>query len=89
MTQFAEDADLIVIGIDEVSKAANQGAVKTLLLADILIRGTSKEHKLKIEEIIANVEKSGGEIDIMSTNNITGEHLVGLGSIVGILRYKF
>ena len=44
--------------------------------------------KLRIEEIIENVENSGGEIDIMSTENIAGEQLVNLGSIIGILRYK-
>jgi stalled ribosome rescue protein Dom34 len=53
-----------------------------------MIRGTSKAHKLKIEEIITNVEKSGGTVNIMSTENITGERLVDLGSLVGILRYK-
>jgi protein pelota len=88
MTQFAEDPDLIVIGIDEVSHASERGAIKQLLIADILIRGTSKKNKLEIEEIITNVENSGGEIDIMSTENITGEELVDLGSILGILRYK-
>ncbi|MFX1328072.1 MAG: mRNA surveillance protein pelota [Promethearchaeota archaeon] len=88
MTQFANDADLIVIGLDEVSKASDQGAIKELLIADVLIRGTSKENKLKIEEIITKVENSGGEINIMSTENITGEQLVSLGSILGFLRYK-
>ncbi len=53
-----------------------------------MIRGASKEKKLKIEEIITNVENSGGEISIMSTENIAGEQLVNLGSIIGILRYK-
>ena len=89
MTQFAEDADLIVIGIDEVFIASEKGAIKELLIADILIRGSSKKKKLKIEEIITNVEDAGGEINIMSTETITGERLVGLGSIIGILRYKF
>ena len=89
MTQFAEDADLIVIGLAEVSKASEKGAIKQLLIADVLIRGSSKENKLKIEEIITNVENSGGEINILSTENITGEQLVDLGSIIGILRYKF
>ncbi|MFW9998924.1 MAG: mRNA surveillance protein pelota [Candidatus Hodarchaeota archaeon] len=88
MTQFANDADLIVIGIEEVSEASERGAIKQLLIADLLIRGSSKKHKLKIEEIISNVENSGGEINIMSTENITGEQLVNLGSIIGILRYK-
>ncbi len=89
MEQFAEDPDLIAIGVDEVGLAAKQGAIKQLLLADILIRGTSKKGKLKIEEIITNVENSGGTVEIMSTDNIPGEQLVGLGSIIGILRYKF
>ena len=52
------------------------------------ISGSSKKLKLKIEEIISSVENSGGEINIMSTENITGEQLVHLGSIIGILRYK-
>ncbi len=88
MSQFATDADLIVIGLDEISPASERGAIKELLIADILIRGSSKENKLKIEEIITNVENSGGIINIMSTENITGEQLVNLGSILGILRYK-
>ncbi len=89
MTLFATDADLIVIGLDEVSEASEKGAIKELLIADILIRGTSKKNKLRIEEIITNVEDSGGQINIMSSENLTGEQLVGLGSIIGILRYKF
>ncbi|MFX1601574.1 MAG: hypothetical protein ACFFB6_13345, partial [Promethearchaeota archaeon] len=88
MTQFADDADLIVIGVDEVYEASEKGAIKELLIADVLIRGSSKKNKLKIEQIITNVEDTGGEINIMSTENITGEQLVGLGSIIGILRYK-
>jgi protein pelota len=89
IAQFALDADLIVIGIDEVSRASERGAIKQLLIADIMIRGASKDHKLKIEEIITNVEDGGGEIYIMSTENVAGEQLVNLGSLVGILRYKF
>lgn len=88
LTQFALDADLIVIGIEEVSNASERGAIKQLLIADIMIRGSTKEKKMKIEEIITNVEDSGGEVHIMSTENLTGERLVDLGSIVGILRYK-
>ncbi len=74
--------------MNEVSQASERGAVKQLLIADVMIRGASKENKLRIEKIIENVENSGGEIDIMSTENIAGEQLVNLGSIVGILRYK-
>ena len=88
MTQFANDADLIVIGFNEVYEASKRGAINQLLIADLLIRGSSKKQKLKIEDIISNVENSGGKISIMSTENITGQQLVDLGSIIGILRYK-
>ncbi|MHA1932569.1 MAG: hypothetical protein ACW96X_08535, partial [Promethearchaeota archaeon] len=88
LTQFSLDADLILIGLEEVSEASERGAIKQLLIADIMIRGASKEKKLKIEEVIANVENSGGEINIMSTENTAGDQLVNLGSILGILRYK-
>jgi protein pelota len=88
INQFALDADLIVIGLDEVSEASKRGAIKNLLIADVMIRGVSKDHKLKIEEIITDVENAGGTINILSTDNITGEQLVDLGSLVGILRYK-
>jgi len=86
--QFSSDADLICIGLEEVYEASERGALKQLLIADIMIRGASKDKKLKIEEIITNVEKSGGEINIMSTKNTAGEQLMNLGSILGILRYK-
>jgi len=88
IAQFALDADLIVIGMDEVSSASERGAIKQLLIADVMIRGASKDHKLKIEEIITNVENAGGAINIMSTENVAGDQLVNLGSLVGILRYK-
>ncbi|MHA1292175.1 MAG: mRNA surveillance protein pelota [Promethearchaeota archaeon] len=87
-TLFSKDADLIVIGFDENLKASERGAIKHLFIVDILIRGTSKENKLKIEKIITNVEKAGGNIDILSSEHPTGQQIIDLGSIVGILRYK-
>ena len=50
--------------------------------------GSKKEEKLKIEEIITSVEKSGGSINILSSEHPTGQQIADLGSIVGILRYK-
>lgn len=85
---FNTEPDLISIGIDENSKASESGAVKQLFVADLLIRGTSKTQKLKIEQIITNVENSGGEVDIISSQTSTGQQIIDLGSIVGILRYK-
>lgn len=88
-TILASDADLIVIGFNEVSVAAKRGAIKELFCVDILIRGASKNSKLKIEDIIKNVENSGGKVNILSSKHSTGQQIIDLGSIIGILRYKF
>jgi len=85
---LATDADLIVIGFNEVPAAAERGAIKELFCVDTLIRGASKESKLEIENIITNVENSGGSIHILSSEHPTGQQIVDLGSLVGILRYK-
>jgi protein pelota len=89
MKMLATDPDLVAIGMDEVSTAAQMGAIKLLLLVDLMIRGSSKENKLKIEEIITNVENTAGEVEILSSQHTAGEQLMDLGSIVAILRYKF
>ena len=88
LTLFSTNADLIAIGFEEILNASERGAVKELFLADVLIRGSSKENKLKIEEIITNVEKSGGRVNILSSEHSTGQRIVDLGSLIAILRYK-
>lgn len=85
---LATAADLIVIGFNEVPAAAERGAIKELFCVDTLIRGASKENKLEIENIITNVENSGGNINILSSEHSTGQQIIDLGSLVGILRYK-
>ena len=89
LSTLSTDTDLIVIGLKEVSNAAEKGAIKELFLTDELIRGTSKTHKLKIEKIITDVENYGGTINILSSKHPTGQQIIDLGSLVGILRYKF
>ena len=88
LTLFNTDADLIAIGFEEILNASEKGAIKELFLADVLIRGSSKEDKVKIEEIITNVENSGGRVNILSSEHSTGQQIVDLGSLIAILRYK-
>ncbi len=88
LAQLSIDADLVVIGFDEVTKAATAGAIKQLFVADVLIRGVSKEKKLQIEEVITNAENGGARVDILSSEHPTGQQIIDLGSLVAILRYK-
>ena len=85
---FSTQSDLIAIGFDEISKAIEKGAVKELFCADILIRGATKKQKLRIEQILNDVESMGGEIHILSSQLPTGQQIIDLGSILAILRYK-
>ena len=85
---FSTEPELVSIGVNEIESVAESGAVKELFIADIVIRGTSKEKKLEIEKIITNVEAAGGNIHILSSEQPTGQQIIDLGSIVAILRYK-
>lgn len=85
---ISDDTDLIAIGMEEVEKGANQGAVEELFITDKVIRGISKEKKLQVEKIISDVEKIGGRVNILSSEHPTGDQINNLGSILGILRYK-
>ncbi|MHA1149294.1 MAG: mRNA surveillance protein pelota [Promethearchaeota archaeon] len=85
---FSSESDLIVIGFDEIVPAAERGAIKDLFLVDELIRLSSEEVKLQIENVISNVENGGGTVTILSSEHPTGQQIIDLGSIIGILRYK-
>jgi protein pelota len=87
-TLFSTDPDLIAIGFEEVSKAAELGAIKELFCADILIRGVSTERKIQIENLLNLTENSNAKINILSSEHLTGQQIIDLGSLVAILRYK-
>lgn len=87
--QLGKDADLVAIGFNEMEDAAERGAISELYVVDLLIRGTGKEKKKRIEKIINDVEYAGGEVNIFSSQHPTGKQIKDLGSLVGILRYKY
>lgn len=85
---FATNPDLIAIGFDEVENAVRHNAVKELFIVDALIRGSSKDKKLHIEDIITKIEKTQGKINILSSEHPTGKQIDDLGALVAILHYK-
>ena len=85
---FSTNPDLIAIGFDEVTKAAELGAIKELFCADTLIRGVSTEKKMRIENILNLAERSSAIINILSSEHLTGQQIIDLGELVAILRYK-
>src|SRR3989338_866443 len=81
--------NLAAYGIGETENAAVMGAVKDLLITDALIQKSRLENFYKrIENIMRTVEKTKGEIEIISSEHEGGKKLDGLGGIGAILRFR-
>jgi protein pelota len=90
MEQIAEGAKA-AYGIDEVSKAAEFGAVETLLVLDERLReerAGEGDWELDVNDVIANVERQGGEVTVFSHEFDPGQQLANLGGIAAVLRYR-
>ncbi len=87
-TEIAKN-NLAVYGQKETEIAANMGAVKELLITDSLIQKSRQENFYhEVENIMRTVDKTKGEIEIISSEHEGGKKLDGLGGIGAILRFK-
>jgi len=81
--------NLATYGIRETKKAADAGAVKTLLVTDAMIQKTKEQGKYdKIDDVMKTVDSTKGEVHIISSEFEAGKKLDGLGGIAALLRYK-
>jgi protein pelota len=79
----------VTYGFEEVKKAAKAGAVEKLVLADTALRESTDEERLQIEEVMTEVEKKGGTIIVVSTEQEAGAKLQALKGVVALLRFSF
>ena len=87
-TEIAKN-NLAVYGLKDTEEAADIGAVEDLLITDSLIQKSRSENFYnRIENIMKTVDKTKGEIDIISSEHEGGKRLDGLGGIGAILRFK-
>lgn len=77
----------ITYGLEEVEKAAKLGAIEKLLITDTMLRRSSDEKRLHIEELMKIVEQKSGKIMVISTEHEAGAKLLALGGIAAILRF--
>lgn len=77
----------VTYGVDQVERAAGMGAVEKLLVADSALRESSDEERLRLEEIMREAERKGGETVLVSTEHEAGVKLVALGGVASILRF--
>ncbi|MBX0294335.1 mRNA surveillance protein pelota [Haloarcula nitratireducens] len=103
-TRIAEEADLIdelmtrigegsevAYGPQEVAKAADFGAIETLLVLDErlrLERAGEGDWDIDVDDIIETSEQKGGDVTVFSAEFAPGQQLANLGGIAALLRYR-
>jgi protein pelota len=70
------------VGLKEVSRAVDMGAVETLLVLD------SRLHDTGVARIIGAARDGGGKVLLVRHDGEPGKRLLGLGGIAATLRYR-
>lgn len=74
-------------GRAEVARAADRGAVGTLLLSDTLFRSPSVAERRRWVAVKEAVERQGGQVLVLSSLHESGVRLDALGGVAAILTY--
>ena len=77
----------VAYGFDEIKKATGMGAVEKLILADSTLRDSSDEHRLRLEELMREVENKKGAVMVVSTEHEAGKKLTALNGLAALLRF--
>ena len=89
LRRLGKSEPTVTYGLKEVEGAARSGAVEKLILTDSMLRESTDETRLQIEEIMKEVERKGGMIVVVSTEHEAGVKLNALGSTAAILRFPY
>ena len=88
LKRLGKDEANVAYGFEEVKNAADLGAVERVVLTDKMLRESSDEKRLLIEEVMETVEKKGGTVMVVSTEHEAGAQLSGLGGVAALLRFS-
>lgn len=87
MKRLGKGEGTVAYGLVSVEEAASMGAVEKLVVADTAIRDAEEEQRLKIEQLIRDVEHMRGKVTVVSTEHEAGFKLLSLGGIAALLRF--
>jgi len=87
MKRLGKGEGTVTYGLDAVEKAIMTGAVKKLIIADTTLRDADETQRLKLEELMHQVEKRNATITVVSTEHEAGSKLLSLGGIAALLRF--
>lgn len=84
LEHVGRDTGLGVYGLEEVRRAADSGAVETLLLADNMFL----EKRSELDGLMRDVQNTRGMVHIVNHENEAGVQLNSLGGVAALLRYR-
>jgi protein pelota len=87
MKRLGKGEGTVTYGFEAVENAVKMGAVEKLVLADTTLRDADEEQRLKLEELMHEVEKRKASVTVISTEHEAGAKLLALGGIVALLRF--
>jgi protein pelota len=87
MKRLGKGEGTVVYGFEAVENAVNMGAVERLIVADITLRDSPDDVRLKLETLMHDVEKRNAAITVVSSEHEAGVKLLSLGGVVALLRF--
>ncbi len=90
MERIADGAK-VAYGPADVAKAAEYGAVETLLVLDDRLRqerADAGDWSVDADTVVETVEQQGGDVVVFSSDFDPGQRLNNLGGIAALLRYR-
>ena len=87
MKRLGKGEGTVTYGLNSVGEAVLMGAVEKLVIADTKLRDADEQMRLKIEDLMRQVEKRNAPVTVVSTEHEAGAKLLSLGGIVALLRF--
>lgn len=77
----------VTYGLTAVENAVMMGAIEKLVVADTTLRDANEAQRLKLEDLMHQVENRNAAITVVSTEHEAGAKLLSLGGIAALLRF--
>ena len=88
MKRLGKGEGTVTYGLEAVENAIMMGAVEKLVVADTTLRDADETRRLKLEELMHQVEKRNASVTVVSTEHEAGAKLIALGGIAALLRFQ-
>ncbi len=86
--RLGKDSGLAAYGSKEIQKAAELGAIESLLVTDDVMRRINAEKDPSLISLLKSVEATRGKVMIISTLHDAGKQVQGMGGLAALLRFK-